>query len=108
LGDKILNTLAFSGKMFVYGALSLQPIPMNNGLMIFNNLTIKGFWLSTWMMSLTKEQSYSIIPQVLGMLAKQDLKADIEATYSIDEVQKAIAHMETPGRGGKILLDMGK
>jgi NADPH:quinone reductase-like Zn-dependent oxidoreductase len=108
LGDKVLNALTFSGKMFVYGALSLQPIPLNNGLLIFKNLTIKGFWLSTWMTSLTKEQRYSIIPQVLGMLATQDLKADIEATYTIDEVQKAIEHMETPGRGGKILLDLTK
>lgn len=104
LGDKVLNALTFSGKMFVYGALSLQPIPLNNGLLIFKNLTIKGFWLSTWMTSLTKEQRYSITPQVLGMLAKQDLKADIEATYTIDDVQKAIAHMETPGRSGKILF----
>lgn len=108
LGDKVLNAMQTNGKMFVYGLLSLQPIPLNSGLLIFKNLTIKGFWLSTWMTSLTKAERYSIIPQVLGMLASQDLKADIEATYSIDDIHKAIEHMEGPGRSGKILLDMSK
>ncbi|MGW8124073.1 zinc-dependent alcohol dehydrogenase family protein [Roseivirga echinicomitans] len=108
LGDKVLNSLNFGGKMFVYGALSLTPIPLNNGLLIFKNLTIKGFWLSTWITSLNREQRTAIFPEVLGMLAKQDLKADIQATYSLDEIHKAIAHMERPGRTGKILLDISK
>lgn len=105
LGDKILNALQQNGMMLVYGALSLQPIPVNNGLMIFKNLTIIGFWLTTWMMGLSKEQRQQIIPEVLGMLTKQALKADIEAEYPIDEFKKAIAHMEGPGRKGKVLLN---
>lgn len=108
LGDKVLNALQMNGKMFVYGLLSLQPIPLNSGLLIFKNLTIKGFWLSIWMANLTKEQRSVIIPEVLTMLAKQELKADVEAYYGIDDIVKAISHMEAPGRSGKILLDMTK
>lgn len=108
LGDKVLNAMQANGKMFVYGLLSLQPIPLNSGLLIFKNLTIKGFWLSTWMASLTREQRSTIIPEVLTMLTKQELKADVEAYYGIDEIVKAIEHMEAPGRSGKVLLDMTK
>ncbi|GAB5528042.1 MAG: zinc-binding dehydrogenase [Roseivirga sp.] len=108
LGDKVLNVLQMNGKMFVYGLLSLQPIPLNSGLLIFKNLTVKGFWLSTWMASLTKEQRMTIIPEVLTMLTKQELRADVEAYYGIDDIIKAIEHMEAPGRSGKILLDMSK
>ena len=105
LGDKVLNVLQMNGKMFVYGLLSLQPIPLNSGLLIFKNLTVKGFWLSTWMANLTKEQRGTIIPEVLTLLAKQALKADVDAYYGIDDIIKAIEHMEAPGRNGKILLD---
>ena len=108
LGDKVLNAMQANGKMFVYGLLSLKPIPLNSGLLIFKNLTIKGFWLSTWMGGLTKEQRSTIIPEVLTMLTKQELKADVEAYYGIDEITKAIEHMEAPGRSGKVLLDMSK
>jgi len=105
LADKVLNTLQMNGKMFVYGLLSLQPIPLNSGLLIFKNLTVKGFWLSTWMANLSKEERMTIIPEVLTMLTKQELKADVEAYYGIDDMIKAIEHMEAPGRTGKILLD---
>tara|TARA_R110000823_G_scaffold315704_1_gene450866 strand:- start:83331 stop:84374 length:1044 start_codon:yes stop_codon:yes gene_type:complete len=108
LGDKVLNAMQANGKMFVYGLLSLQPIPLNSGLLIFKNLTIKGFWLSTWMASLTREQRSTIIPEVLTMLTKQELKADVEAYYVIDEIAKAIEQMEAPGRSGKVLLNMSK
>lgn len=108
LGDKVLNALQMNGKMFVYGLLSLQPIPLNSGLLIFKNLTIKGFWLSIWMTNLTHEQRGTIIPAVLTMLTKQELKADVDAYYGIDDITKAIAHMEAPGRAGKILLDLTK
>ncbi len=105
LGDKVLNTLQQNGTMFVYGLLSLQPIPLNSGLLIFKNLTIKGFWLSTWFAGLSKEQRFQIVPEVLGMLTKQELKADVEAYYTLDDIQKAVAHMKAPGRNGKILID---
>ncbi len=108
LGDKVLNVLQMNGKMFVYGLLSLQPIPLNSGLLIFKNLTVKGFWLSTWMANLTKEQRMTIVPEILTMLTKQELKADVDAYYGIDDIIKAIEHMEAPGRSGKILLDMSK
>ncbi len=104
LGDKVLNALQSNGTMFVYGALSLQPVPVNNGLMIFKNLTLKGFWLTTWIMSLSKEQRNQIIPEVMTLLTKQSLKANVEAEYSLADFQKAIEHMESPGRNGKILF----
>ncbi len=105
LGDKVLNALKQNGTMFVYGLLSLQPIPLNSGLLIFKNLTVKGFWLSTWFAGLTKEQRFQIVPEVLGMLTKQELKVDVDAYYSLSDIQKAIEHMEGPGRNGKILID---
>lgn len=108
LGDLVLNALQSNGLMLVYGALSLQPVPVNNGLMIFKNLTMKGFWLTTWIMGLSKEQRQQIIPEVLGMLTKQSLKADIEAEYDLKQFQQAIQHMESQGRKGKILLNMNE
>jgi len=105
LGDKVLNCLRTGGLLQVYGLLSLEPIPLNSGLLIFKGLTVKGFWLTTWFMSLSGDERMSIIPKVLGMLASNELKADVEAEYHIDDWSKAIAHMEGPGRKGKILFD---
>ena len=106
LGDKVINALQMNGKMLVYGMLSLQPIPLNSDLLIFKNITIKGFWLTTWFMSLSGDERRSIVPKILGMLTTETLKADVEAAYSLDNIVDAIKHMEAPGRSGKILLDI--
>lgn len=106
LGDKVLNALQSGGKMLVYGLLSLQPIPLNSGLLIFKNLTVKGFWLTTWFTGLSGDERRSIVPKILGMLTSESLKADVEATYSLDNIIDAIKHMEAPGRSGKILLEI--
>ncbi|MFY0593130.1 zinc-dependent alcohol dehydrogenase family protein [Roseivirga sp.] len=106
LGDKVINALQMNGKMLVYGLLSLKPIPLNSGLLIFKNVTIKGFWLTTWFTSLSGDERRSIVPKILGMLTSETLKADVEATYNLDQIVDAIKHMEAPGRTGKILLDI--
>lgn len=106
LGDKVINALQVNGKMLVYGLLSLKPIPLNSGLLIFKNITVKGFWLTTWFMSLSGDERRSIVPKILGMLTNESLKADVEATYNLDNVIDAIKHMEAPGRSGKILLEI--
>lgn len=106
LGDKVINALQMNGKLLVYGLLSLKPIPLNSGLLIFKNITVKGFWLTTWFTSLSGDERRSIVPKILGMLATQSLKADVEAEYSLEDIMKAIEHMEAPGRNGKILLNI--
>ena len=72
--------------------------------MIFKNLTIKGFWLTTYLESLSKEQREKAFTEVLGGLASSDLKLDIEATYSLSKIKEALAHYEQAGRTGKIIL----
>ena len=47
-GAKALACLKSGGKMLVFGLLSLEPIPLNSGLLIFKNLSVEGWWLSSW------------------------------------------------------------
>ena len=104
LGARALASLATGGTMHVFGLLSLENLPLNSGLMIFKNLTIKGFWLTTYLESLSKEQREKAFTEVLGGLASSDLKLDIEATYPLSKIKEALAHYEREGRTGKIIL----
>jgi NADPH:quinone reductase-like Zn-dependent oxidoreductase len=88
----------------VFGLLSLENIPLNSGLMIFKNLKIEGFWLTSWMASLSPEESQKAIKTVVGHLLSQKVKVDIEATYPLEQFKEALAAYEKEGRGGKIIL----
>ena len=106
LAAQALECLAPNSTMYVFGLMSLKNIPVNSGLMIFKNLTIKGFWLTSWLNALGHEETIEVTQQVLGMLAQQTLSTKVEARYALEDIHKAIAHAESPGRTGKIILDL--
>ena len=106
LADEILKCLSYNGKVLAYGMLSLQESVISNGLMIFKNLTVKGFWLSSWLGNAEKSEREMIAKNVVTMLTSGQLKLNVEATYSIDEVVKAVNHSNSEGRKGKILITM--
>lgn len=104
LGVKALSCLKQKGKMLVFGALALENLSINSGLLIFKNLRIEGFWLSTWIEALSAEQRMKAFQEVFGFLMQDDSKADVAAVYPLSEFKAALDAYEKQGRNGKILL----
>jgi NADPH:quinone reductase-like Zn-dependent oxidoreductase len=104
LGAKALASLKQGGKMMVFGLLSLENIPLNSGLMIFKNLKIEGFWLSSWMESLSDNEKLKAIQVVFGFLIQHAEKVDVAGRFPLERFKEAIEEYERPGRNGKILL----
>jgi NADPH:quinone reductase-like Zn-dependent oxidoreductase len=103
-GAKALTCLKPGGKMLVFGLLSLEPIPLNSGLLIFKNLSVEGWWLSSWWEKLGNEGIQKAIKEVFTHLLKQDVKVDIQATYPLVQFKEALIAYQKEGRTGKILL----
>jgi NADPH:quinone reductase-like Zn-dependent oxidoreductase len=104
LGVKALSCLKQKGRMMVFGALSLDNLSINSGLLIFKNLRIDGFWLSTWIEELPAEQRMKAFQRVFGFLMQDTSKVDVAATYPLSEFKAALDAYEQAGRNGKILL----
>lgn len=104
LGAKALACLKSKGKMMVFGLLSLENIPLNSGLLIFKDLSVEGFWLSTYIESLDNEKRVNAFQQVFGFLIKNSDKVDVAGKFPLEKFKEAIAAYETAGRNGKILL----
>ena len=104
LGAKALASLRHKGKMMVFGALALENMPVNSGLLIFKNLKIEGFWLSTWIEELSEEDRKLAFSTVFGFLMKEDSKVDVTGKFPLENFKEAIEAYEKPGRNGKILL----
>ena len=102
LGARALSSLKPKGKMMVYGLLSLENIPLNSGLMIFKDLSVEGFWLTSYMEGLDKNARQEAIQTVFGTLTSQDLKVDVAEKFPLDQIKEAIAAYEKPGRSGKL------
>jgi NADPH:quinone reductase-like Zn-dependent oxidoreductase len=108
IGGKATNLLAKcladGGKVVNYGLLSGQPCTVDPFDLVFRRIELKGFWLADWFKSATSKDISSMYSTLIPLVQNGSISGAIEAKYSLDNVQQALAHAAKPHRSGKILL----
>jgi trans-2-enoyl-CoA reductase len=72
--------------------------------MIFNNITVRGFWLVTWMNAVDKATRAALYQDLAGQIAKGTLFAPIDKHFTLEEIAEAAAYSWAGGRKGKVML----
>jgi NADPH:quinone reductase-like Zn-dependent oxidoreductase len=103
-GAAVFQALGRGGVMLVYGLLSMEPMSIDGGRMIFTTTTIRGFWLSQWLGAAPPERQQAVTGEMLRSMAANEIVPPVEAEYPLADVLAAVAHAERPGRSGKVLL----
>ena len=103
---RVAKTLASDGTMVTYGAMSLQPLCVPNGMFIFKNLRFTGFWVNKWYDGATPQQRAETFAPLFDMAKRGLLQTKVEKTYPLSEAQAAIAHASRDKRSGKIVFDL--
>lgn len=100
----LAKALAEGGTLCTYGAMSLQPLRIPNGLLIFKDLSFRGFWVSKWYAKASSAQRASLFEQLFKWAADGILHTPIEAVYALDDPVNAVAHAMLHKRSGKVLF----
>ncbi len=100
------KALAPEATMVTYGAMSLQPLTIPNGMFIFKNLRFTGFWVTKWYDNATPEERRETFAPIFEMAQRGLLRTKVEAVYSLGEAKQAIDHAMQNKRGGKIVFDL--
>lgn len=103
-GADVMGVMGRGGVMLVYGLLSMEPMPIDGGRMIFTTSTLRGFWLGEWLRSAPPERQQAITTEMLRSMASNEIVPPVEAEYPLADVLSAVAHAERQGRSGKVLL----
>ncbi|HEV2805611.1 MAG TPA: 2-enoyl thioester reductase domain-containing protein [Chthoniobacterales bacterium] len=101
---RVAKCLASDGTMVTYGAMSLHPLSIPNGMLIFKNLRFTGFWVNKWYEAATREERGETFAPLFDMAKRGLLRTKVEATYPLSEAQAAIAHASQNKRSGKIVF----
>jgi trans-2-enoyl-CoA reductase len=104
---RLANALAEGGALITYGAMARQPLRVPNGLLIFQGVQFRGFWLARWV----REQPPEALAAMLGELCEFArlgiLDHRVAAAYPLEDASSAIEHAARPGRDGKVLFVPG-
>jgi trans-2-enoyl-CoA reductase len=101
---RMAKTLAPEATIVTYGAMSLQPMCIPNGMLIFKNLRFTGFWVNKWYDGATVEQRAATFGPLFKMAQRGLLHAKVEKTYPLAEAKAAVAHASQGKRSGKIVF----
>src|SRR3954463_14883652 len=101
---RVAKCLASDGTMVTYGAMSLQPLSIPNGMLIFKNLRFTGFWVNKWYDAATPEQRAETFAPLFEMAKRGLLRTKVEKTYPLSEAKAAIEHASRNKRSGKVVF----
>jgi trans-2-enoyl-CoA reductase len=102
---RLANCLAPGGTVVTFGAMSLQPLKIPNGLLIFKDLRFRGIWINKWYDNATPEQRMEAFRPLFGMAKRGLLGTKVEKAYPLTEAKAAVAHAAQGKRSGKIIFE---
>ncbi len=103
---RMARTLAAEATMVTYGAMSLKPLTIPNGMLIFKNLKFTGFWVNKWYDAATAQERAETFAPLFAMAKRGALEAKVEAVYSLGEATAAVSHAMQNQRSGKVVFAM--
>ena len=104
---RLANCLAPGSTLVTYGAMSLQPLKIPNGLLIFKDLRFRGIWINKWYDNATPAQRMEAFQHLFEMAKRGLLQTKVEKAYPLSEAKTAVAHAARGQRSGKIIFEFG-
>ena len=101
---RLAQSLGHGGTLVSYGVLSGKPASFNPAVAIFNDIRVRGFWLSKWFEIASMEEKQAAFGQIIPLIASGALKADIDSRFTVSEIKQAVTRAAQRGRNGKVLI----
>ena len=104
---RLANCLAPESTVVTFGAMSLRPLKVPNGLLIFKDLRFRGIWINKWYNDAKMDERMEAFRQLFEMAKRGLLKTKVEKAYPLSEAKTAVTHAAQGKRSGKIVFEFG-
>ncbi|PRD32860.1 UNVERIFIED_CONTAM: Enoyl-[acyl-carrier-protein] reductase [Trichonephila clavipes] len=88
---ELMRQMTDKGTVVTYGAMSKQPLMINTGHLIFNDLRIRGFWMTKWKEVHTKEEVEKMLKEITSIIKTGLLKPPTNRMVKLDNFKDAVA-----------------
>lgn len=102
--NRLGEALGDGATLVNYGAMSGEPCKIAPTLIIFKDITIRGFWLAKWYRTVAPERQKEVFTAIIGLIATGKLSAPVHATYHVKDIKQAVAVAASGERNGKVVL----
>lgn len=102
---RLVNSLSEDGIHITFGAMQFEAVRYPTRALIFNNVTMKGFWMDKWFRGQSEARIKIMYDKLFDLMRKGIVTPSVDGVYSLDDYKKAIEKVGQP-RLGKVLFMM--
>jgi NADPH:quinone reductase-like Zn-dependent oxidoreductase len=102
--NRLGKALGDGATLVNYGAMSGEPCILAPAVIIFKDITVRGFWLAKWYRTVAPERQKELFGTIISLIAAGMLSAPIHATYNVKDIKEAVAVAAGGQRNGKVVI----
>jgi len=103
---EIVHSMAYKGKLLIFGELAHEDIHFRSGLMVVKLLTIQGFWLNDWLQSAPLEEKKKCVGGLMELFTTGKLDCSVGKEFELKDFAEAFNTSKNSkiGGSGKVIL----
>lgn len=101
---KLIASLAPGARIVAYGVQDREPAAITNAMLIYSNLTWKGFGIDRWLSQQSAAARAAMISEIWIMIRGSGLNLPVDSNHRLPDFANALAADRKPGRTGKVIL----
>ncbi len=101
--NRLAASLATKGTLVLYGAMSGEAAVVNPGLIVFQDIMMRGFWLTRYLASAPRSDIIRLYGELEALLAHDHLVGKVDSMFEAENIKAAVARAGDAGAGGKVL-----
>lgn len=101
----LFNAMATNGQVISYGLMDPAPVTYHNSVLIFKNLTVKGFGIDAWLQR-NPGQKQEAIDFLIKTIANDAFDMPVAASFALSNFKAAFEAHQLPSTKGKVLFSI--
>lgn len=102
--NRLASCLAENGTLVVYGAMSGEACVANPGLLVFQDIVLRGFWLTRYLASAPRPDILQLYADLEGLVERDQLAGAVDSVFAAGNVKAAVARAGEVGGRGKVFV----
>ncbi len=96
--------LVDGGTLITFGGMDRAAAPFPTRYLIFNDIRLRGFWVSKWYATAPREEILALHNKIFTFMENAKIHVDVAATFPLEDWKKALEQSATAGKTGKVLF----
>jgi trans-2-enoyl-CoA reductase len=101
---RIMKLLAPSGTHITYGAMARKPLTVPNGPLIFNDIRLRGLWVTQWIQNSNPSTLNQTYAELAELVTTGKLIQTVDSTFDLSDFSQALDRLNEPNRQGKVIF----